>query len=391
MPVKLSYINARGEEIILDDDENTFAHELVGRTGFEMPTIDTETVEYADGTQDIIVAKMKSRTVTCYFWVDLDDKVEFERHLRDVKAKMLQTGNRMGSWGQLRIRQRDGTYVYLNCIYKSGFEGLVRDSNVRLKFSLTFEATDPLFYYGHDTEYSIIADADVKYLMMLPVDDPEPKPYVPPTNEAHDVYVDGTPVVRTQREVELEGEPYVIYHDAPTIGGDPLVLDIDNINNNPNGIYMLPIEDTEDDDMEHNPNSLYMETANMITSHSIELDCQKVYPTIKITGTGKNIGLYNKLTGRKIDISSTANVDGKSVVIDGKHYLLIETKPLHRKAVLVTEATGEEVSVLSALSADSTLEWFLERGENEIQYKNSDVSPASACTFIYREGFLSAE
>lgn len=351
MPVKLSYINARGEEIILDDDENTFAHELVGRTGFEMPQIDTQTVEYGDGTQDIVVAKMKSRTVTCYFWVDLDDKTEFERELRNAKAKMMQVGSRMGDWGQLRVRQLDGTYVYLNCIYKSGFDGLVRDSNVRLKFSLTFEATDPLFYYGHDTEYVIGSDPNANYLMMVALDN-----------------------------ISAEYD-----------------FDDDNSTEKPNGVYMKELAETSTeeqydytkydfskDNITDNPNAVYMETANMTTAHDVELDCQRVYPTIKITGTGQNISLYNKLTGRKIDIDS-------SVTVDGKKYLLIETKPLHRKAVLVTEATGAEESILSALSADTTLEWYLERGENQIVYKNSDVSPASACTFIYKEGFLSAE
>ena len=320
MPVRLSYINAQNEEIILDDDENSFAHELVGRTGMEMPQIETEVVTYGDGSQDIVLSRMKSRTVTCYFWVDLDNKVEFERKFREVKSQILQVGSRMGDWGKLKVRRTDGTYLFLNCIYKSGFDAIVRDGNVRLKFSLTFEATDPLFYNVYESKYIFQAD---------------------------------------------EGTGYLYMNDD---------------------LFMLPITDTENDNQIANPDSVYMTNAGADMTESIDLpdESQRVYPTITMTGSGKNIAFTNLTTGQSIEFNS-------SVVVDGSNYVLVETKPLHRKAVLVNALTGAETSIMSKLSANSSIDWYLEKGENVIHFTNSEATPESKLTFTYTERFLTAE
>ena len=338
MPVKLSYINARNEEIILDDDENSFAHELVGRTGFEMPEIETEVVTYGDGSQDIVSSRMKSRTVTCYFWVDLDNKVEFERHFRELKSQIMQVGSRMGDWGKLKIRRTDGNYLYLNCIYKNGFDGLVRDSNIRLKFSLSFEATDPLFYNGFETKYVIEANAAEGYLMM--------------------------------QDLPNKTDIYDFEHD--------------NIDDNPDGLYMADIDDFENDNSDVNVNSVYMRSADNESGNELELDSQKVYPTIVMRGPAKNIRLINQLTGRKIEFDT-------DVYTDGNNYIIIETKPLHKKVARVNLTTGVETNIMGLLTSDSNLDFYLERGTNLIFFRNSESSPETTCTFTYTEGFLTAE
>ena len=351
MPVKLSYINAKNEEIILDDDEETFAGELSGRTGFEMPEIETKTVTYGDGSQDIVCSRLKSREVTCYFWIKLDTKTNFEQQMNEVKSKILQTGSRMGDWGKLKIRQKDGTYRYLNCIYKGGFNGIVRDNNIRLKFSLSFQATDPLFYSPSDSQYIIATPATAKFLLMK------------------DLYFSGIP----RR-----------YSPANYVFSE------DNITNNPNGLYMRALPnaktggqyDFSKDTITQNPDSTYFQNPSIYNTGAKSLDCYKVYPTIKIEGTAKNISIYNALTDKSIILNS-------DIEVNYTNYILIETKPLKRKIVLVDIATGEETNLISNLTTDSTLDFPLERGVNTITYRNSYASPESKCTFTYTEGWLS--
>lgn len=371
MPVRLSYINARNEEVILDDDENSFAHELTGRTGFEMPEIETEVVTYGDGSQDIVLSRMKSRKVTVYFWVDLDTKVEFERKFREVKSQLMQVGSRMGNWGKLKVRQRDGSYLYLNCIYKSGFDSLVRDSNVRMKFSLSFEATDPLFYNGFETKYVIQAQADTGYLMMKELDEDTP------VVDCFDVSPDTITAIEDEIS-QMEAEDPT----NPIIEVDREMLT--KITAKSNGLYMVEVPDKEHDNSEANPDSLYMYSAAMDSDNEIDIDGQKVYPTIEISGTAANIRIYNRLTDKKIEFDP-------SIVVDGSNSILIETKPLHKKVVSVNTATGAETNIMPMLTDDSDLDFYLERGINTIQFRNSESTPDTKCTFRYTEGFLSAD
>lgn len=151
MPAKLSYINARGDEIVLDDDERSFLAELQGRQGFEAPEVDFSTVKYADGTEEVLRAELKPREVTCFFWAETLDHQRFEQKFSELKMQMIQVGKKPENWGRLRIRKRSGGYLYLNCIYSEGLDSLVRDSDVRVGFSLTFLASDPLFYDDYES------------------------------------------------------------------------------------------------------------------------------------------------------------------------------------------------------------------------------------------------
>lgn len=150
MPAKLSYINARGTEIVLDDDERSFLGELQGREGFEAPEIELSSVQYGNGTEETISAKLKPREATCYFWAETLDWKRFDRKFSDLKAALIQVGAKPKSWGRLRIRKRSGGYVYLNCLYSEGLDSMVRDSETRAAFHLTFKASDPLFYDGYE-------------------------------------------------------------------------------------------------------------------------------------------------------------------------------------------------------------------------------------------------
>lgn len=146
MPAKLSYINAQGTEIILDDEEHSFLGELQGREGFDAPEIELTKIQYGNGTEEVANAKLKPRDVTCYFWAETLEWQQFEKKFERLKSQVIQIGNRQKSWGRLLVQLRSGSYVYLDCIYSEGLDAIVRDSAVRVGFSMTFHAEDPLFY-----------------------------------------------------------------------------------------------------------------------------------------------------------------------------------------------------------------------------------------------------
>lgn len=360
MPIRLSYINARNEEVVLDDDEHSFAGELAGRTGFEMPQIETKTVTYGDGTQDIIYSKMKTRTVTCYFWVDLDNKVEFERRLNEVKAKILQVGSRMGDWGKLKIRQKNGEYRYLNCIYKGGFDGITRDSNVRLKFSLSFEATDPIFYNTYESKYIIQTPKNASFLYMKPLLFNGKKRS--PTNYNF----------KKDNATDNPNGLYMHSRTQPRFNWDEVKQGL-----NPEGLMDWYRK-------EANPETIYMETPSMSTENELDLESARTFPSIEISGTAKNIRIYNELTGKIIELDPV-------IEVSHANYIKMETKPLHRKIVNVDIETGKETNLIEYLTTDSTLDFPLERGVNTIHYRNTYSAPDSKLIFTYTEGWLSCD
>lgn len=336
--ILLSYINARNEEIILDDTEKTFLGELYGREGTEAPALKYSEILYGDGSTDIVVINTEPREVVFYFWAPAGTP-DLRRRLEDIKRQLLQTGTRSGtgSWGKLKIRRPDGTLVYLNAVYTGGFDEMVREYPKVVKFSLTFRANDPLFYEGFVTHYVIEADAAGGYLMMKDL-----------------TFPDG-------------------YDFA-----------LDNCDDNPDGLYMADLTDPESDNIDANPDSVYMRSAANESGDDIEIAGQRLYPTITISGSAKNIRLINASTGKKIEFAA-------DVVVDGANSIRIVTQPLHRKVVRIDAATGAETSIIGKLTPDSSLDFYLERGTNVIYYRNSESTPESKCTFEYTEGYLSAE
>lgn len=316
--ILVSYINARGEEIVLDESEGGDIVELYGREGTEAPALKYTEVLYGDGSSDIVLVKPMSRTVTLTFAVKSTSWLS-RRVFEDVKQKLIQTGSNGGNWGKLKIWVPDESeYRYLNCVYTGGLDSFTRKYPNVSKFELTFRASDPLFYAGYETHYVIEPDAKYGYLLM---------------NQ---------------------------------------------------GLFMKPLTDPEHDDIESNPDSVYMISAQSETEDDIRLDSQRIYPQISISGSAKNIRLLNETTGKKIEFDPT-------VMVDGMNRIVIETKPLRRKVVSVNLTTGSETNLIGKLTDDSTLDFFLDRGENVIRFRNSESTPDSTCTFTYTEGFLSAE
>ena len=146
MPPKLSFVNARGHEIVLDDDERSFIAEIEGREGFEAPTLEMVTVEYANGAEDVVASLAKTREVTCYFWAETLDVPAFDKAFRNLKSELVQVGKKSGQWGELRVRRTDGSYAVLHCLYSEGLDAMTRDAASRVQFHLTFTASDPWFY-----------------------------------------------------------------------------------------------------------------------------------------------------------------------------------------------------------------------------------------------------
>jgi len=329
--INVSYINARGEEIILDDTARTFIGELYGRKGFEAPALKYTEILYGDGSTDIVVVNAQPRDITLNFWAPTGTH-DLSQKLDAVKQKLIQTGARTGNWGRLKVWEpTENAYKVLNCVYTGGMNDAVRNYPTHMKFSLTFRANDPLFYNDFQTVYRIEADDAAGFLMM---------------------------------------------HDL----ADP---DHDDIDHNPGGLYMRDLDDPSHDDSDHNPNSIYMMSAAYETAEDLLLSSQRIYPTITISGSSKNIRIINDLTGKKLEFAN-------DITLGGSSYILVETKPLHRKCVLVDELTGTETNILNKLTADSSLDFYLERGVNTIHYRNSEATGGSGVAFTYTEGWLSA-
>ena len=327
--ILVSYINARGEEIVLDDTEKSFIGELYGRKGCEAPALKYTEILYGDGSTDIVLVNADPRDVTLFFWTRTGTP-NLYRQLDEVKEKLIQTGARSGSWGQLKIWQPDEeAYKVLNCVYIGGMSDAVRQYPTSMKFSLTFRANDPLFYNNYETVYTIEADDASGYLMMHDLTDP----------------------------------------------------DHDDITHNPTGLYMRALADPSNDDSTHNPNAAYMKSAAYDSAEDLVHKSQKIYPTIEIFGISKNIRIYNELTGKKLEFAN-------DVELASGDYILIETKPLQRKCVKVNDLTHTETNILSKLSADSSLDFYIERGTNRIHYRNSEASGGSGVRFTYTEGHM---
>ena len=302
MPVRLSYINARGNEIILDDDEHSFLGELAGREGFEAPAVSLTNVKYGNGSEEVISAALKSRELTCYFWVETQNRAKFERRFNELKSELIQVGKKSGNWGQLRVRRSDGSYVYINCIYSEGLNDAIYDSPVRKNFSLTFMASDPYFYDSYDTVQEIRIFEEGAYLHF------------------------GT-----------------VFHFG---------------------------------------SGTHFRSSDTLHTELVWLNSHMAYPEITITGPARNLLLRNVGTGKVIEFDPEFELLADESVV-------IRTMPLERSAVW-HRYDGTERNALRYLTPDSALDWYLEAGENELQYRNSDNNQISVCTLKYRQGWLSA-
>lgn len=418
MPIRLSYINARGEEAILDDDEGTFAHELQGREGFESPTLNLKEHKYGDGTTDVVSITLKERKVTCYFWADPPDISHWEEKFEEIKAILIQTGQKEDEWGKLRIRMEDGHYVYLNCVYEKGLDDIVRDNSTRIKFALTFKATDPYFYNGFDYSYTIKQDDRSGYLFF------DNAVIVSTMEEAIAITEEEQPG-NLWWQVRRNGEYkyYAIVPDRTIYEQTAIICDtteeaiLETGEEDPGNLWwettFLRTEylDTEEEAIAYTGDEergsswwpikidgeqkykaektetkyyaivkrmcLYMSSAQSNNGQDLYIQCEKVYPNVIINGPARNIILENHSTGRKIALDV-------NIQLDVNEKISICTTPLKRR-ITKTSKEGVVTNLIPWLSADSTLDWWLIHGQNNIEFTNSETTPESYLKFIYTE------
>ena len=154
MTVLTSYINAQGEEIVLDDLPRTFIGQLYGSTGLEAPSLLTTETRYGSGSTEIISIELEPREVTLFFWAPVGTP-QLEAKLEQIKSRLIQIGRRNGTWGKLRITKHDGSFADLSCVYIGGLDEAKRESWNWVKFQMTFRAEDPLFYDLSTTELTL--------------------------------------------------------------------------------------------------------------------------------------------------------------------------------------------------------------------------------------------
>ncbi len=371
MPIKLSYINARGEEAVLDDDEGSFAHELRGREGMEFPTIKLSEHEYSDGTTDIVAITVKNRSVTLFFWADVMDVPHWEEKFDEVKAILLQTGQKENEWGKLKVRLKDGHYVYLNCVYEKGLDTIVRDNNIRVKFSLTFKATDPYFYNGFDYSYTVQQNDRDGYLMF------NDAVIVSTADEARQITGEQSPGVMWWSLGG--GKYYAIVPETTLYMGRAEIFDtqeevMEITGETEPGNFWYPV--TTDGVTTYygilSATTLFMRTASSNTLDDIYIQCEKVYPDIIINGPAENIALANASIGKKIQLAD-------SIKLDTNEQIHICTTPKKRSIKM------GDVNLIPYLSADSTLDFWLAHGSNALSFNNSAMTPETYLRFTYTE------
>lgn len=301
MPVRLSYINQRGNEIILDDDAHSFLGELAGREGFEAPEVGLTRVVYGDGSEEVLSTELKSRELTCYFWAEsLDDA--FENDFDALKMGLVQVGKKnQDTWGCLKVLKRNGEYVYIDCVYSEGLESSILDSPVRRSFHLTFTASDPYFYSEETTDRVISTFSDQAYLHF--------------------------------------GSSFFF------------------------------------------GSGTHFRSSGTLHTETVTLDCHRAYPTITITGPARNLLLRNVDTGKVIEFLPDFEL------LAGEDVTLYTMR--RKRSAVWHRYDGSVQNASRYLTAESSLDWFLEFGENVLQYRNSDNNEVSLCTLSYRPGWLS--
>lgn len=303
MPALMTYTNQLGDEIVLDDTERSFIGELYGREGCEAPALAFKEVTYADGTTEIASIELEPREMRFYFWAPVRTS-GLKAKLEAVKRRLIQIGvPNSHKWGTLKIRKPDGSMSRIDCVYTGGFDEMVREYPNLVKFSLTFKASDPLFYDGFRTEVPL----------------------------------------RT-----FEDGAWLHFGTRFTFGSDT-----------------------------------HFRSSDTIHSETVELQGFRAYPAITISGPARNIMLKNETTGRLIALMPDFQLlAGETIVI--------ETNPRTRSAVW-NRFDGTQRNALKYITPESHLEWYLATGENELQYRNSDINETSVCLLSYEQGWLSAE
>ena len=335
-----------------------------------------------------------------------------------MKSILIQTGQREGDWGKLRIRVADNHYVYLKCVYEKGLDSINRDNSTRVKFSLTFRATDPYFYNGFEYSYTIKQDDKSGYLFfdnaVICDSQAEAKQITgenTPGNlwwqvkingatkyyaivSLNTIYLNNAMICGTKAEaIRQTGEQEAGNHWYPVTFEETKLFDtqaeaVSYTGKSTRGTSWWPM--TIDGITKYQARktiqkyyvilkrvSLYMSSAQSNNAQGLYIQCDKVYPDITINGPAKNIALINDSTGRKIELDV-------SIVLDVNEKIYITTTPLKRKITKI-DRDGTTINLIPWLSPDSTLDWWLAHGTNKVTFNNSEVTPETYLKFVYTE------
>ncbi len=149
----LSYITSSGEEIILDNYQmERYIWEVYGRTGFDAPALEYVDEIYSDGYAETLAVRIPPRDVTVNLVIRGLNMAARDSIVRQTVNKLLEHGVK-NTWGRLRIKRSDGTFVYLNCHYSGGFDSVSRTDPKSTLLSINFHASDPFFYSEEETEF----------------------------------------------------------------------------------------------------------------------------------------------------------------------------------------------------------------------------------------------
>lgn len=418
MPANVIYVNAYGEEVVLDDTEHIKTiGELYGRKGTEFPSLHLNEIKYGDGSTNIVSITLEPRNITLSFWMR-QGKQKYREKLQEIKQVLLQTGQREGDWGQLKIRGNDGNFLCLNCVYTGGLNDVVRESWSWVKFDLKFRASDPYFYNGVEYSYTIQQNDRSGYLFFdnailcntqaeaIQITGEQTagnlwwqvkingatKYYAIVPDES--IYMDHAMICDTQAEaINQTGESSPGNHWWQTAFEETKLFDTQAeaaayTGQSASGVSWWPMDIDGVTKYQARKTftkyyaivkrmTLYMASAQSNSEQGLFIQCDKVYPDIIINGPAKNISLINDTTDRKIELDV-------SVVLDVNEQIKITTTPLKRK-ITKTAKNKAVTNLIPWLSADSTLDWWLRHGENKVTFNNSETTPESFLKFSYTE------
>lgn len=132
----------------------------------------------------------------------------------------------------------------------------------------------------------------------------------------------------------------------------------------------------------HFKDTTFFRSNGLSHERTVHLDGYRAYPLITITGPANNLMIANKTTNR------TVAFDPTFFLLTGDS-LEIETNPSGRGSV-VKRADGTEEDGFRYLLPESNLDWYLNNGENEISYRNSNNNSTTICRLSYQQLWLGA-
>lgn len=148
----LSYITAAGDEIVLSCAGYSKWWECYGRSGFAAPSLKHITQEYADGALDTLAIELSARKLTVQMVVNGSTSAERDTILLDIANRLIQIGHKQ-DWGRLKIMKSDGSYVYIDCAYIGGMDGIEQTMPRLQLFMLNFYSGRGYFYSQAEDSY----------------------------------------------------------------------------------------------------------------------------------------------------------------------------------------------------------------------------------------------